>query len=99
MGDYDIQRLERISKERARVRDARNEASRDRNQPVVQPTSQVGGSHYESPIDPDKYIAANNLTFREGNIVKYVTRHRKKNGLEDLLKARDYLDRLIKEYK
>ena len=62
-------------------------------------TTQVGGSHYESPIDPDKYIAANNLTFREGNIVKYVTRHRKKNGLEDLLKARDYLDRLIKEYK
>ena len=62
-------------------------------------TTQVGGTHYKSPIDPDKYIAANNLTFREGNIVKYVTRHRKKNGLEDLLKARDYLDRLIKEYK
>lgn len=59
---------------------------------------QVGGSHYASPIDPDKYIAANKLTFREGNIVKYVTRHRKKNGLEDLLKARDYLDRLIAEY-
>ena len=82
MSDYDIQRLERISLERARNN-----------------TTQVGGTHYESPIDPDKYIAANNLTFREGNVVKYVTRHRKKNGLEDLLKARDYLDRLIKEYK
>lgn len=56
---------------------------------------QVGGSHYKSSIDPDKYIAANNLNFREGNIIKYVTRWRKKGGVEDLRKARDYLNRLI----
>lgn len=36
-----------------------------------------------------------NLNFLEGNIVKYVARHRTKNGLQDLLKARQYLDKLI----
>ena len=60
-------------------------------------SQQVGGNHYHSKIDPDKFIEANNLNFREGNIVKYVTRHRRKNGLEDLLKARHYLDMLIKQ--
>ncbi|KNE20868.1 hypothetical protein AFK71_10890 [Virgibacillus pantothenticus] len=34
-----------------------------------------------------------------GNIVKYIMRHTKKNGVEDLLKARWYLDRLIEEYE
>lgn len=29
------------------------------------------------------------------NVVKYLTRHKKKNGKEDLLKARAYLDKLI----
>jgi hypothetical protein len=35
------------------------------------------------------------LGFCEGNVVKYVCRHKAKNGKEDLLKARWYLDRLI----
>jgi hypothetical protein len=38
------------------------------------------------------------MSFLEGNVVKYVTRHRMKNGLEDLHKAKWYLDRLIKDY-
>ena len=38
------------------------------------------------------------MSFLEGNVVKYVTRHRMKNGLEDLHKAQWYLDRLIKDY-
>lgn len=58
--------------------------------------SQVGGRHYKSAIQPIDYIDANSLGFHEGNVVKYVTRWRKKDGLQDLLKARDYLDRLIK---
>lgn len=39
------------------------------------------------------------IGFCEGNIIKYVTRWRKKNGLEDLYKAKTYLDRLIRFYK
>lgn len=57
---------------------------------------QVGGSHYQSSIQPVDYINANKLDFLEGNVVKYVTRYKRKNGMEDLLKAKDYLDRLIR---
>ena len=40
---------------------------------------QVGGNHYKDcAIQPIEYIEKNNLTFCEGNIVKYVTRHRTK---------------------
>lgn len=57
---------------------------------------QVGGNHYQvQTIQPIDYILANELDFCEGNIVKYVTRWKHKNGLEDLRKARHYLDFLI----
>lgn len=60
---------------------------------------QVGGSHYNKSCDPWDFIDANGLDFYEGNIVKYVARHRKKNGVEDLLKAKHYLERLIENCK
>lgn len=41
------------------------------------------------------FIASQNLNFFEGNIIKYVCRYKNKNGLEDLKKARTYLDKLI----
>jgi hypothetical protein len=57
---------------------------------------QVAGGHYkEKKIQPWDYIAANNLGFFEGNVVKYITRYREKGGVEDLRKARHYLDKLI----
>jgi hypothetical protein len=57
---------------------------------------QVGGSHYAAKaIQPWDYIASNNLGYFEGNIVKYVSRWRDKGGIEDLRKARHYLDKLI----
>jgi len=57
---------------------------------------QVGGSHYKGKsIQPWDYIAANNLGYFEGNIVKYVSRWRDKGGVDDLKKARHYLDKLI----
>ena len=57
---------------------------------------QHGGSHYKNkPIQPWDFIAANKLGFFEGNIVKYLSRWQDKNGVEDLLKARHYLDKLI----
>lgn len=55
--------------------------------------------HYKSKIDPRTYITINKLDFNEGNIIKYVTRYKRKNGLDDLLKARDYLNYLIKQTK
>lgn len=57
---------------------------------------QVGGSHYQlQEIQPIDYILSNELDFCEGNVIKYVTRWRYKNGLEDLKKAKHYLDFLI----
>lgn len=57
---------------------------------------QVGGSHYKDKgIQPIIYIHANNLGFCEGNVVKYVTRWRDKNGIADLEKAKHYIELLI----
>lgn len=57
---------------------------------------QVAGSHYKTQaIQPWDYVAANGLGFFEGNVVKYVTRWRDKGGVEDLRKARHYIDKLI----
>jgi hypothetical protein len=59
-------------------------------------TKQVGGSHYrDKGIQPIIYIHANDLGFCEGNVVKYVTRWRDKNGVADLKKAIHYLELLI----
>ncbi len=57
---------------------------------------QIGGNHYRKmAIQPWDYIAANNLGFFEGNIVRYVSRWRAKNGVEDLRKAKHMIDKLI----
>jgi len=58
---------------------------------------QIGGTHYDLPIQPIEYIEANNLSFSVGSIIKYVTRYKQKNGVEDLQKAQWYIDRLIKQ--
>lgn len=55
----------------------------------------MGGNHYNVPIQPWDYIAANGLGFFEGNVIKYVTRWKRKNGVEDLRKALHYLEKLI----
>lgn len=57
---------------------------------------QVGGDHYKGKtVQPWDFIAANELGFFEGNVVKYVTRWKDKGGVQDLHKARHYLDKLI----
>ena len=62
--------------------------------------TQVGGSHYKGfAIQPAEYSIKNKLGFAEGNVVKYVSRAQLKGGLEDLLKAKHYLDMLIEEYE
>ena len=54
--------------------------------------------HYDKVgfgIQPLQYILANELDFLEGNIIKYVSRYPHKGGVNDLLKARTYLEKLI----
>lgn len=53
-------------------------------------------SHYtKGKIEPWDYIIANGLDFFEGNIVKYVTRWKYKNGIEDLKKVVVYANKLL----
>jgi len=61
---------------------------------------QIGGTHYKDfAIQPLEYIHKNELSFAAGNIIKYVSRFDKKNGIEDLEKAKHYIDFLIEMYK
>lgn len=58
--------------------------------------TQVGGEHYKAMvIQPIEFITKNGLGFCEGNAVKYVCRHRQKNGAEDIRKAIHYLELLL----
>jgi hypothetical protein len=58
--------------------------------------TQVGGSHYDQGgIQPIEFIHSNQIPFCEANIIKYIFRWKKKNGMQDLNKVRHYLDLLI----
>jgi len=56
---------------------------------------QVGGDHYQTEIQPWDYIIANEIGYLEGNVIKYVSRYKKKGGVADLRKAQHYLQKLI----
>lgn len=56
---------------------------------------QVGGLHYDSPIQHWDFVAQNNLDYFQGQITKYVARWKNKGGLEDLLKAQHFLEKYI----
>ena len=59
---------------------------------------QVGGSHYKDfKIMPIEYITQNKLDFCEGNIVKYISRHGKKNGAEDIKKVIHYAELILEQ--
>ena len=57
---------------------------------------QVGGTHYKDmPIQPVEFIHRNGIGFCEGAAIKYLARWRAKGGLQDLRKARHFIDLLI----
>lgn len=59
-------------------------------------TVQEGGNHYKDmPIQPVEFIHANGIGYFEGCAIKYLARWRKKGGMEDLRKARHFIDLLI----
>lgn len=59
--------------------------------------SQVAGTHYQLAIQPWDYIHQNGIGYLAGNVIKYVTRYRSKSGIEDLYKAKHYIEKLIEE--
>lgn len=57
---------------------------------------QIAGTHYKQlRIQTWDYIVANEIGYLEGNVIKYVSRWRSKGGIQDLMKARHYIDKLI----
>ena len=58
--------------------------------------NQVSGDHYkEMAIQPVEFIHSNGIGYMEGNVIKYVSRWRRKNGIYDLEKAKHYIELLI----
>jgi hypothetical protein len=57
---------------------------------------QEGGSHYKGlAIQPYDYIQGNGLDWGSGNVVKYISRHKQKNGAEDVRKAIHYCEMIL----
>lgn len=60
---------------------------------------QVGGKHYtDMAIQPLDFILANELGYCEANVLKYICRHRVKNGKQDIEKAIHYLELILETY-
>ena len=61
---------------------------------------QIGGSHYKDfHIQPYEFISKNNLSFFQGNVIKYVCRYLNKNGIEDIEKIIHYCELEKKKLK
>ena len=57
---------------------------------------QHGGNHYQKyKIQPSKFVVENKLLYPEGCAIKYIIRHKDKNGKEDILKAIHFLEMII----
>tara|TARA_R110000824_G_scaffold95966_2_gene230277 strand:- start:1414 stop:1623 length:210 start_codon:yes stop_codon:yes gene_type:complete len=64
---------------------------------VSREQDKINPSYYRKNIEVTDFIIEYDMNFLEGNIIKYVTRYKDKNGIEDLKKAKWYLDKLIKQ--
>lgn len=60
-------------------------------------SDKINPSYYGKQLDVIDFCQKNNLDFMQGNVIKYVTRYKEKNGKEDLFKAMEYIERMIKE--
>jgi len=61
---------------------------------------QEGGNHYQKhKIQPYEFITKNNLTYFQGNVIKYVVRYKDKNGIEDLKKIIHYCELEIEQMR
>lgn len=56
---------------------------------------QVAGTHYRTAIQHWDYVIANDLDYFQAQVTKYITRWKKKNGIQDLEKAQHFLEKYI----
>ena len=68
----------------------------DRREELRANEKQVGGNHYSKlKIQPMEYNLANGMNYAQANAIKYITRYKDKNGIEDLKKAIHCIELLI----
>jgi len=60
-------------------------------------TNSKGSPWYKGKIQTWDFIYANELDYFQGNVIKYTVRYKKKNGKEDLEKAKHYLEKMIEQ--
>lgn len=59
-------------------------------------SKQIGGNHYKDfAIQPIEFIHRNDLGFEIGNVIKYVCRFKQKMEMQDLEKAKHYIELMI----
>lgn len=57
---------------------------------------QVDGNHYKTmKVQPVEFIHANSVPYMEGNVIKYISRHKSKNGAADVRKAIHYCQLIL----
>jgi hypothetical protein len=57
--------------------------------------SKISPEYYKGSIEVWDFIHAQQLDYFQGNVVKYIVRYKEKNGMEDLLKCKAYIDKMI----
>tara|TARA_R100000458_G_scaffold715_1_gene586 strand:- start:206 stop:496 length:291 start_codon:yes stop_codon:yes gene_type:complete len=79
------------------VKDKKNDFKKTDLKRLATRNKQIGGNHYKNlSIQPVDYIVENNLTYLEGNIIKYITRHRRKgDGKKDIEKVIHYAEMIL----
>ena len=74
--------------------------SKDIFDDVFPQDKQIGGSHYKDfHIQPYEFISKNDLSFFQGNVVKYVCRYQRKGGAEDIKKIIHYCQLELKKMR
>ena len=81
------------------IKDKKNGFKKTDIKKLATRNKQIGGNHYKNlSIQPVDYIVENNLTFLEGNVVKYITRHRRKGeGARDIEKVIHYCELILEK--
>lgn len=64
---------------------------------VMKMKEEIRPEYYKGKIEVWDFILDKELNFLAGNVVKYICRYQRKNGIEDLIKAKTYLEKLISE--
>lgn len=94
-GDYYVKVINNVGELKSYPYSVFRKLTKQEEVKINEITNKIKPTYYGTGIDVIEFCLRNNLTFMQGNVIKYVTRYKEKNGIEDLQKAKEYIDRLI----